>query len=507
MLKIKSSLALIFSILIQTNAHSEILLGVTTNNILIRFDSEAPGTVIDSVAITGLQGGENILGLDFRPANNSLVGIGSTSVVYVINTSTGAAVAAGAAFSPALAGSSFGVDFNPVVDKIRVVSDQDQNLRINPGGDNFATDGSLAYDAGDVNSAANPSIVAAAYTNSSASSTTTTLFAIDSALDILVRQGTANGTPTSPNPGTLFTIGALGVDTGTLVGLDVSPKKTGIAYASLTGNDNISKLYSVDLAGGAATLLGTIGNNAAISDISVLPAGTLDFSQSNYLVGEADGTATVTVERDGNSSGEISVLVTTTNGTATSGSDYTLTSTTLVFADGDRSKSLNVPVLNDTVSEANENITLTLSALTGGALLGGTGTALITIADNDAATIVAGPPILLVNVQNRVGPRRLYVPVGLRTQVSCSEACTVKGELSVTNAVKRRANLPDNKIGEGTATLSQVGKTALNITFSDAVRAALRNRSQQYTAILTVTATDADNTVTTETIRIAVKPD
>src|SRR6187200_1617188 len=101
---------------------SELIYGVTTTNLLVSFNSGAPGTILSSVAITGLQAGETILGIDFRPATKQLYGLGSTSRLYTINLSTGAATAVGPPFTPALSGTAFGVDFNPTVDRIRITS-------------------------------------------------------------------------------------------------------------------------------------------------------------------------------------------------------------------------------------------------------------------------------------------------------------------------------------------------------------------------------------------------
>ena len=106
--------------------------GITTTNQLVRFAGNTPGTVLSTIAITGLQGGESILAIDVRPATQALYALGSTSRLYVINPSTGAATQVGSAGAFTLSGTSFGMDFNPVVDRIRVVSDTEQNLRLNP---------------------------------------------------------------------------------------------------------------------------------------------------------------------------------------------------------------------------------------------------------------------------------------------------------------------------------------------------------------------------------------
>jgi hypothetical protein len=180
----------------------------------------------------------------------------------VVNTSSGAATSIGAPGQFVLNGSSFAFDFNPTVDRIRVTSDADQNLRLNPlNGALAATDGPLAYAAGDANAGANPNVVGSAYTNSFNGASTTTLYNIDSNLDILVRQD-------PPNNGTLNTVGSLGFNTGSGVGFDIAPFSN-LALASLTGANGISSLFNINLGTGAATSLGVIGNGLTIRDIAI----------------------------------------------------------------------------------------------------------------------------------------------------------------------------------------------------------------------------------------------
>src|SRR5262249_8430090 len=115
--------------------------------------------------------------------------------------------------------------------------------------------------------------------------------------------------------------------------------------------------------------------------------GTLQFSNAAYAVGESGGTATITVTRTGGSDGSVTVNYATSNGTATAGSDYTASSGTLTFAAGETSKTFTVPITDDTLGEGNETVNLTLSSPTGGATLGGQGTAVLTIQDNDVPTL------------------------------------------------------------------------------------------------------------------------
>src|SRR5262245_50999519 len=87
--------------------------GVTTTNVLVTFDSATPGTIATSVAVTGLQGGETLLGIDRRPATGALYALGSTSRLYLINATTGAATQVGSAGAFTVSGTAFGFDFNP----------------------------------------------------------------------------------------------------------------------------------------------------------------------------------------------------------------------------------------------------------------------------------------------------------------------------------------------------------------------------------------------------------
>ena len=70
---------------------------VDNANNLLRFEVASPGTIDATTPITGLQSGETIRGIDFRPATAQLYALGSTSRLYIINTATGQATAVGAA--------------------------------------------------------------------------------------------------------------------------------------------------------------------------------------------------------------------------------------------------------------------------------------------------------------------------------------------------------------------------------------------------------------------------
>src|SRR5688572_13918261 len=116
------------------------VLALTESNKLISFNNASPQKLCTSTAISGLQNGENVLGIDVRPADGALYALGSTGRVYTIDPTTAAATMKSTlvanpadASDPftALDGGDFGVDFNPVPDLLRVVSNTGQNLRIN----------------------------------------------------------------------------------------------------------------------------------------------------------------------------------------------------------------------------------------------------------------------------------------------------------------------------------------------------------------------------------------
>ncbi len=237
------------------SSKAETVYVLTSNDQIITFDSASPGTILSARSITGLQIGESLQGLDARPVNGLLYSLGSSSRLYTVDPSTGAATQVGSGqFSTLLNGTSFGLDFNPTVDRIRVSSDLDQNLRLNPNNADVTVDGTFAYNGGDLFAANNPNINAVAYDNNVVGAVTTTLYAIDSLLNTLT-------VVTSPNSGTLSTIGSLGIDAARFNGFDISGV-TGLGYAvsPAASSDPAANLYTIDLNSGLATLVGRIGD-------------------------------------------------------------------------------------------------------------------------------------------------------------------------------------------------------------------------------------------------------
>ena len=258
--------------------------GLTGANRIVSFSAASPGDIENNVEVSGLQAGELLIGIDFRPVDGKLWAVGKLGTagrMYTIDPDSGQATFVAALVNAAdgtpiaLQGSSFGFDFNPAADALRIVSDTGQNLRALPSdrlvagvqrrtGDTFV-DGTLNY-AGTTATG----VGGAGYTNNDVDPATgTTLYDIDTSLDDLVMQN-------PPNSGTLVKVADLGTPTGLLVGFDVrTVGTTNVAYVATTeqrGNGaTLATLHTVDLVTGATGTLGKIGGPKTIRGIAVAP--------------------------------------------------------------------------------------------------------------------------------------------------------------------------------------------------------------------------------------------
>jgi hypothetical protein len=256
----------------SSQASAGTIYAIDDQNNLFTFDNTAPQNITGGAFLTGLKQNEHLIGIDFRPATGvpgTLYGIGSSYQVYTVNAGTGVCTPVGAGFGP-IAGNSFGMDFNPAADRIRLISDVDTSIRIDPvSGLLAATDSPVAYKSGDTNFGKNPNVVGAGYTNSvNPAPATTTLYGIDSNTNSLVRIGGVDGGAPegSPNLGMLTTIASLGVDANNLVGFDISSNNVGFAALSTGGN---SSLYGINLATGTTILAGQIIGGVHVVDIAL----------------------------------------------------------------------------------------------------------------------------------------------------------------------------------------------------------------------------------------------
>jgi hypothetical protein len=250
------------------------VLGLTADGRLISFDSDRPGRAKTEGSIRGLTMDTRLVGIDYRPASGNdgdsgdLYGLGDRGGVYVIDDDSGKATLRSRS-NVALEGTSFGVDFNPTVDRLRVVSDTGQNLRVNVDDGSTLTDGRLAYP-GVPPAPATPAtgVTGSAYTNNDADpNTATTLYDIDSMLDQTVIQSPANS-------GLLAPTGKLTVDTSPTVGSDIySTVRNGTTvrvqgFASLTVGGQ-SGFYKIKLFSGRASSHGSFSSRNQVTAIAI----------------------------------------------------------------------------------------------------------------------------------------------------------------------------------------------------------------------------------------------
>jgi hypothetical protein len=261
-----SVLAIGLSATIGRQAAAEPITALTGMNQLFSFDSSTPGNISPLIPVTGLLAGTSLIGIDFQPATGLLIGVGTSGLnggIYTLNPLTGAATLINTFALAAGGQTGFGVDFNPVVDALRLVSDTGDDMRITAGGT-----GTVVVDS----SLSQTGVTGAAYSNNVAGAASTTLFDISYTQDALFTQGSPGGTPVSPNTGMLFMVGPLGLNVGPQIGFDISGA-SGVAFASfiVVGGAG-SGLYTINLSTGAATLVGAIGGgNITVQGLAVQP--------------------------------------------------------------------------------------------------------------------------------------------------------------------------------------------------------------------------------------------
>jgi hypothetical protein len=240
------------------------VIGLTADQRLVCFRENNPAGADSIGTVSGLTGDASLVGIDFRPANNTLYGVGNAGGIYTVDPSNAMATKA-AQLSAALNGTSFGVDVNPAADALRIISDTGQNLRFSFAAGTTTADGTLTYPP---NTAPATGATGAAYTNNDQDpNTATTLFDLDSIMDQAAIQSPANS-------GQLVATGKLGVDTNPQVGFDIySAVRDGTpvdvrALASLTvGGEN--RLYATSLFTGKAEQRGAFSSQDRVIGIAI----------------------------------------------------------------------------------------------------------------------------------------------------------------------------------------------------------------------------------------------
>ncbi|MBW4464216.1 MAG: DUF4394 domain-containing protein [Pegethrix bostrychoides GSE-TBD4-15B] len=385
-----------------------------SGNSLLRFNSANP-TVTTTVAITGVPAGETLVGIDFRPATGQLFGLSvndssNTGSLLILDPQLGTATPVGTAGQIALVdaagnpvdlpGTGFGFDFNPTVDRIRVVTSSGLNFRLNPltgaavDGDNGGAAGSVAgINPDGAIKGSTTSTDATAYTNSFSQTGTpvTTQYTLDATTNSLLIQNPPNsGTQTAP---LAITLNGAALDFDAVSGFDIpdnvqvasaNAPASGRAFAALSVGGTTS-LYGIELSTGAATLLGAVGaGTAALSGLAAgtAPTGGVAFGAATYSASETGKTIALNLLRTGGTAGALTVNLTATGGTATA-DDYSGLPLSVTFADGQTSATASLAIIDDNLLEGDETLILGLSNPSNGGVLAAQDTATLTITDNE----------------------------------------------------------------------------------------------------------------------------
>jgi hypothetical protein len=242
------------------------VVGLTDDGRIVTFKARSPERTRNVGAVTGLTGTDTaLIGIDFRVQDGKLYGVGNGGGIYTIDPSTAAAVFVNSLTVP-LAGTFFGVDFNPAADRLRIISDTGQNLAHNVNGVT-AANATLTYTPPPASAVAALGPTAAAYTNNDLNQPTTgtTLFDLDTSLDQVVIQS-------PPGNGLLVATGTLGVDAGAASGFDIYSRLengltvANIAVATLSVNGTF-QFYVIDLLTGKTSKVGAFDDQ--VIDIAV----------------------------------------------------------------------------------------------------------------------------------------------------------------------------------------------------------------------------------------------
>lgn len=237
------------------------LIALTEAGQIVSVNRDAPSALISTQMVSGLQANDSLVGIDYRPADGQLYAVGALGNIYTVDPSTGVATLKSSLMNTDLTAAFGGitgnpslmsVDFNPVADRLRVVGNDGQNLRIN------VDTGATIID-GTVNGGTNPMVTSVAYTNSFAGTGSTRMFNIDISQDRLYQQ--------DANVGTLLTSAPLGVNAMGSSGFDIDGINN-MGYAALKVGNSL-QLHSIDLAA-----IGT--DTDAAMKIGDLPATLMD---------------------------------------------------------------------------------------------------------------------------------------------------------------------------------------------------------------------------------------
>ena len=287
--------------------------------------------------------------------------------------------------------------------------------------------------------------------------------------DVTVSWATADGTATAGSDYTGRTGQSLTIAAGALSG-------TVSVQTATDGDDESDETFTVTLGSPVNATLDDATGEATITDSDAAPALSID----DLTVAEG-AAAQFTVSLDAVSGRDVTVAWTTTDGTASAGSDYTArTGQSLTIAAGVQSRTVSVPTADDAIDEPNETFTVTLSNPVNATLGDDTGEA--TITDDDAApalsiddlTVAEGAAAQFTVSLNAVSGRDVTVAWatadGTATAGSDYTARTGQSLTIAAGVQSRTVSVPttDDAIDESNETFTVALSSPVNATLDDA---------------------------------------
>jgi hypothetical protein len=367
-----------------------------TGGQLARFNLDAPG-LSALASVSGVTAGERLVGMDLRPRTGQIFALGidaaldrgtlyrlepqsmgATAVASAIGASGQIAFVDNTGQALDLSDISYGVDFNPVADRVRVVDAGGNNFRVNP-------DSGAPVDGDTAIAGVNPDGViaaplatqlgATAYTNSVNAASATTQYTIDQLGSKLYVQNPPNSGAQTLGLG--ITLAGAPLEFGGGVGFDIAPGvftsasnmpvMAGSGYFTSSPAAGQPQLYQIALNTGVATALGGIATAGLDVDSLIITQSNASFALNagSLTVMESGTPAVLTINRTGG--GAQLLRYTTSDGTALAGLDYTASSGAVFFGAADVSASISIPVLLDALDEPEETFTITLQGASGAA--------------------------------------------------------------------------------------------------------------------------------------------
>lgn len=228
---------------------------ITASGATITIDNRT-GAVLSRSAITGLAAGETVVDADYRHADGRIWILSSASKLYSVDNATNVATERSTLSTGLAVGATYAIDFNPQVDRLRVIGSNNDNWAVN------VENGAVTVNTA-LTGPANFEVTHSAYTDTFVPATgrATALFNLDVTNNVLYGQNPANN-------GVQTLQASLGVDPTDIIGFDLPvDRTTGLAPMVVTGQ---LALYSINTSAtaNAATKLGNITLNAGETPVA-----------------------------------------------------------------------------------------------------------------------------------------------------------------------------------------------------------------------------------------------